>query len=200
MTDGTKRAPDYLVGDILLGKRRRPSFAVVPTTQGRDATYSERILLKLRVENHSIVHADEVRCGLVSLSDDEPADDELPGLAPFLTVQANGKTYHNGSWRVRHQIVSADGRVDLWPFSHATYSFHVRRPASKTGWHLKAALYALPKRGSPQWFQVEVIAKPDYQGFSSRERGARLVDFFPWSCSVTPSKLPLVEMTLGVPK
>lgn len=77
--DSTVPAPAYLVSDLLLGRRRAPSLHLslrAPTFQGQPRPFvpsvsncmAGSIRLNFLVENASLVHAEEVRVGVVTWS------------------------------------------------------------------------------------------------------------------------------------
>lgn len=185
--DSNFEAPPYLVTDLVLGRRNhpvlRPRFIVPIEPQGPWDSHLPNIGtieldLKATIENHSLVFAEDVRCGLVSWATPRrpvnPADRQgVPAsLKAYLDVQqpeASLRGPQQPPWQLLHlrrrwQIASSHGQDPAYHVSPLEES--ASRPFDTLGLPvfddlLHAALPAAPE------------ASPDYEDTRRRRIHAR---------------------------
>ena len=170
--DSTKAAPEYLLADLVLGRRNRPRLllpegsATVSQKHGSNLGSEHTSVIDLRVrvivENESVVFADRVRLGavawvlghglrptvpLLSAVDVEPPPTEIgsdPGWTP--------------RWTLAHLVPESQDPAlkSFGPFDRASQAFHITLPA----WPgrkplLRAGIYVLARNSPPWWYQLD---------------------------------------------
>lgn len=136
--DSTFAAPDYLMADLLLGRRQRPVISVFLKDQRplvRQQSFSDKPLLSnpggsyfpydfgdfasiIRVENCGLSWIDEQRCGVVGYSFGRKAGIRVTGAPPLLSITAELSRYielcepdgldHSGEQVIGPEIFHAD--------------------------------------------------------------------------------------------
>lgn len=200
--DSTTAVPEYLLADLVLGRRNRPRLllleasATVSSKRGSNlgSEYTSVIDLRVRVivENESVVFADRVRLGavawmlgqrskptvsLLSAVDVQPPPTEIgsdPGWTP--------------RWTLAHLVPeSRDPALKSFgPFDRASQAFLITLPA----WPgrkplLRAGIYVLARNSPPWWYQLDAR----YDENVARARG--LEDYFLRAPDITLEPKPI---------
>jgi len=176
MEDGTSVALDYLVSDLLLGRRTGPQITAdeFSTTQHRGGqgagySYSDRESF-VTLANNGLTWCDEVMVGMISHSIRTAPDripdtllreiDVTPADLPLLPIQFG--LQHTTSWRPPNTIGKNDTSVE--PFTRKPQK--LAQPFSwpdrvSEPYVIRAAVYVLP-RGSPaEWYQATIHFRHD---------------------------------------
>jgi len=175
MHDQTLKAPDYLMGDLLLGRRQQPILQVSGHNltdlrkeyDGPNDSMDAGIVLRIHYENMSIVWADDCRWGLIARlqSVGTPrASVSTPGrhLLSFVDVI----DIPNASNPRPAQLYHFRGVLPIEePFATATQSISFYVPLVIRGKWLaytwKAALYVTAKNSLPLWHQINIVVNND---------------------------------------
>lgn len=166
--DQTLKAPEYLVSDILLGRRRQPYLQItefslrhVSTHRDNQNNYDLTFSPVLKVENQGLLRAKNVRVGIVSLVRIPLSNVQL--LSSYLLSFINVKEHPIGP--CSHEVTSV---ADIEPFSVSLFGRFgdYRLPLSKDdNWSIpycwKAAAYVTAEEGSPTWYQLNFDVNSD---------------------------------------
>lgn len=160
----TLRAPDYLLSDIVLGRRQHPFLGIsrleMQFTRVEANSGNTEILANLHfiVENDSLVWAEDVSLGTISWT---TSDTPLPALSSrllsYLDCQEPSFT---GSYQLRHAS-SSNIFKEVTPFDRATFSLagYIIIPRFSGNWYQytwKTAAYLVAKGTPPIWFQISL--------------------------------------------
>lgn len=169
--DQTLKAPDYLIGDILLGRRQQPileitnyeAYDVQPVLHNPPVNATDlRFHLRFSFENMSIVWAEDSRWGVVAwvqstnsqrytLSVDEPSRH----LLSYVDVQEKNI---DGYTRERELTHISGTAVINKPFEKDMRSIVVDVPLRILrmwfSYNWEAALYIITKNSPPRWYQI----------------------------------------------
>ena len=159
----TERAPDYLVTDLLLGRRAHPVLALECDNAAVNGSEGFRsVTFNFMVENIGLVPAKDVVVGMVSWH----AQLDEPKLNRFLAahVDIQEPTCEEGlcAFKPAHRIGAPTytENNDVPPFSTSVFIGvgPFKLPVStyeRINDHVCAALYALPVGHPPLWFQMK---------------------------------------------
>ena len=166
--DETLEAPEYLVSDLLLGRRQGPYLHITKAELTlrsdlnlTDAESNLVITPRFEVENGSPSWAEATRLGMVSLADRHPSWER--GLSSYLLRYIDVKepdrkrfgkcspVYSSISGRLEPFEVAADmifpeHRSPLWKYQHRY-----------TPYNWKAALYVMAQGIHPSWYQLCLV-------------------------------------------
>ncbi len=173
--DQTLRAPDYLLADLMLGRRQQPVFDLTEykvvglerVLNNSSDTLDLAFDLRLRLENSSIVWADGSRWGIIAwvksieniygLDINHPSDH----LRSFIDVQ---EVQNNQHPRPIIQHISSAASIDK-PFDVAFRRVKLVIPLQIFNQWLiytwKAAAYLIAKNGMPMWYQIDLAVSQD---------------------------------------
>lgn len=162
--DQTLKAPEYLVSDILLGRRRQPHLQVtefslkdISTTRDTGSNTHDLVFLPVfKVENQGLLRARNVRVGIVSLDKSPWNNKQLLSTYLLSFVNLGGQSIEECS----HKVTSV---ADIEPFSVSFFKgfggFQIPL-ATNHGWKTpycwKAALYVTAEDSSPTWYQLRL--------------------------------------------
>lgn len=172
--DSTVTPPDYLITDLVLGRRNRPALSVKVSAArfSREPeninAFVHRLRFSMHVESESLVFAESVRVGLVGWS---LFDVGVFGVPPSLSLRVDahppklpGFTEH---WNLMHVIAKAHQPdstrplmdIHLGPFERSAdlpLSLAVPIPSDPTRVELGAGLYVLAQNAEPVWYQLTI--------------------------------------------
>lgn len=159
----TERAPDYLVTDLLLGRRAHPVLSLESTGAPISVSGGSRsVSFHFRVENVGLVPANNVIIGMVSWHSrfDEPRLNRF--LAASVDIQEPKGTSNLGDFKTAHRtgVPSNTGSNDIPPFAVKDFArvgpFILPVSTSERMNALVcAAVYVMPVGDPPLWFQMK---------------------------------------------
>lgn len=174
--DQTLKAPDYLMADLLLGRRQQPVLEVTDYSavnlqrimENADGAMDLQLELRLQFENMSIVWADEVRWGIVAwiqgdfgrtfhLEVGKPSSH----LLSFIDIEDLKKPYSRA-----RQLIHVRGSMNInKPFDIDHKGISVTVPLKVyDNWYIytwKAALYITTRQTLPAWYQISFVVNSD---------------------------------------
>lgn len=186
--DQTRKAPDYLVSDLILGRRQHPLLNItgidVPNsniTHSSDynAAYAE-LQMRFSIENLTLHWAENLRLGIVDCS----CSDYGTSISNQLLSYIDLKGWPNSILPANRNLYHSSQRInDIEPFTenHESLNRDVIIPMkSRQGRWIsctwKAALYLIGKNTPPVWFQITLdIDQPLLDAVNERENVSRLV-------------------------
>ncbi len=172
------KAPDYLLRDILLGRRQRPdlhlaNFRLLNLAERGDRTKYEadiQFQADIHVENRSLLWAEDVRVGVVAWAKaPEPFQNRISvgeQLRLYIDVQSIDQSVYSGPQILVHYFVPnisttitplGVGDLSQIPFTLPHVVDHRLLPA----YTWKAAIYILAKNSTPVWYQVNFRVDTD---------------------------------------
>ena len=168
--DQTLSAPDYLVADVLLGRRQRPNLAVSDIGLAALTVLSEdhekevmrfRFGLNITIENMGLLTAEAVHVGIVYFDVRKATQQRLSSnLLSFIDVVAVNEARFAYSLSLKSTHMSVDDR--LFPFSvqsmqtssQTTILLPIRLAGKTMSYSWKAAVYVTCEASPPIWHQV----------------------------------------------
>lgn len=187
--DQMLRAPDYLLADLLLGRRARPilevrgwvinNISVAPARNG----WGDDLLFHVQVdlENAGLVWAENSKWGVIQESI-VPSDFMRQPLPSYLHTAVDcdpiesregGKLWKSG-WQFHR---GGDIRLEK-PFDVDSAIFRPHIPLAYGGafapykWH--AAMYLMAKNSAPVWYQITLSIDSELLPHLNRPKGPRL--------------------------
>ncbi|MBN1872609.1 MAG: ATP-binding protein, partial [Anaerolineae bacterium] len=166
----TLKVPEYLMADLVLGRRQRPQLHIkqltLLLTVSEKQQSNSRLLkfgMNFTIENESLSWANEVKLGVVRqiLHPPMPLSNHL---LSYVDVQENNKQFTGDhEYSINHSMVSNNPRLDsaLDPFSilHFTIPGNVipiRVLDKFYRYTWQAAVYVMSKETPPLWYQVQL--------------------------------------------
>lgn len=166
--ESTVQAPDYLISDLVLGRRQRPSLDLYLTHVSQQS--NGRIVggFNFAVENLSLVAAEEIHVGMVSwaLEIDPPSspnkhllqspDRHLLQYIDAIDVATWEGAYNHWSWSLYHaRGINAAQQNRLNPFQ-GPLTVRISRAyfLPFTDALVTAAIYVIAKSTPPIWFEL----------------------------------------------
>lgn len=162
--DCTAHAPAYLVHDLILGRRRRPTFNIRMIQA--NAQYDRRsdglnFQIYLRVMNTGLVWMDQPQMGIVGFTDvGSPGEEYSSELDEYVDVRQ--WTVETGPRVVPLRLRAAMGAeiVAVAPFQYIdgrpkTQSTFWTRAHGQVYW--AAALYVVCHNQPPRWYQILIL-------------------------------------------
>jgi hypothetical protein len=169
--DSTLPIPEYLITDLVLGRRQHPFIDLKVLDHSIDtASESKDMTIRFSVENLSLVPAEEIRIGVVFwfAGDGYPAL-ASPHLRSYLDVhEPVGPDLPEDHLRLIYVSNQSSGRtVDLRPFeaghidiktplSLSNMEVRVTKPGQGAKVRRIGAVYVMPKGSPPTWFELEI--------------------------------------------
>lgn len=169
--DQTLQAPDYLMADILLGRRQHPNFEIKEALLTNfhiesNSNYPSRDLkieTMFRVENTGIVWADDSQWGVIYLAYQNEQRNEKPSQHLLSYLDYQDKTplptmptklvHHHNSLSISKPFDTND--------RHLTFTFPLKNDNRWMYYTWKAALYFLARNSLPIWYQIEFDVDDD---------------------------------------
>lgn len=170
--DSTVTPPDYLITDLVLGRRNRPALSVKVNGARFNLEHEQinscvyKLRFSIHVESENLVFAESVRVGLVGWSlFGVNALGLTPALKSRVDAQPPSVPQFTQHWNLMHVIVTkhhADSLVPptdirLGPFERsADLSISLLAPIlpDPNRIELGAGLYVLAQNAEPVWYQV----------------------------------------------
>jgi hypothetical protein len=162
----TLQAPEYLINDILLGRRNVPLIKVNPIMFSSIGFYMDNNTgnnfiqcgIKFDIENISFVWGKDARIGCLYINANHEGTGYSEYLKSFITmldVPPSLSKLHR-SWVNRYKAIG-----DIKPFQDLHVVFeNIMIPSSVVGCHddylWKAAVYVISENTPPLWYQVTV--------------------------------------------
>jgi hypothetical protein len=169
--DATKAVPDYLLSDLLVGRRAHPVLAVRGYCQATAQAHLGRsdIGFWLTVENQGFVPAPDLRVGLIAWGQPFAADNPVASdhLRSFVEQQRCADTIDGKEMRLVHWAY----RGNEWaPFEERQFGMGptLKLPAGALERPMSSALYLLARGHPPEWYQANWVV-PSAEGFSTLE-------------------------------
>ncbi len=174
--DQTLRAPEYLMADLLLGRKQRPDFDVVDCfafnfgriTDSEYLTMDLRFELRLKCESRNIVWAEESRWGIIAWTQTREAmyagsiNQPSNHLLSFVDAQEmpDANQIRPGS------LLHFNNNLDISkPFDSgniiSSFIVPIRFGDQWFSYSWMAALYLVAKNGQPLWFQISLKINND---------------------------------------
>lgn len=163
----TVKAPDYLVNDLLLGRRQQPYLEITDSTiSGIQVDYSHVHLdihadLIFSVSNMNLSWAEGVRIGCISWGKQQFANPPLISnhLRSYFDMQAVDIQPERIPWELIHirtGIVGLEAleAIALSGIPLPALPMRVHKTWSRYNW--KAAIYLLSKSAAPVWYQLTI--------------------------------------------
>jgi hypothetical protein len=168
--DSTVPVPEYLIADLVLGRRQHPLLDLSPlpinegrqelkSRDGQDNIPARSAAFSFRVENLSLATAEDVQIGVVSWSLFEGATEEINRhLRSYLdicdiNIQSSMSTHFH---LVHRSSISSGKKFYLDPFQKLTIGnigpFYFPQQFSA---QVLGAVYIIAKGAPPIWFQLE---------------------------------------------
>jgi len=168
--DSTLSVPEYLIADLVLGRRQHPLLDVhspsidassheLKSRNGRDNIPVQSAIFSFGVENLSLATADDVKIGVVSWSLVQGATEEINRhLRAYIDVcDINTQSPSGSQLRLVHRLSGTSGQTfHLDPFQKLAIRtigpfFFPRQVSAK----ILGAVYVIAKGTPPTWFQLE---------------------------------------------
>jgi len=172
--DQTLRAPEYLVSDILLGRRQQPYFRIADCSlvglgTHREAGSGEYDLYfspLFTCENDSLFRSDYMRVGIVSWSKHPVGRGTLSKhLLSHIEVRDVDEQRYSGPCNLVHVVKVFPG---IGPFDVGVFKeidTHTVPLSVHDRWYIpyrwKAALYLMSDESVPVWYQLSVTINSD---------------------------------------
>ena len=166
----TLKVPEYLIGDLVLGRRRRPHLHIrqlsLKLSASEKQQYNSRLLnfgMDFTIENESLAWANEVRLGVVRRILHPPLS-LSNHLLSYIDVQEPDERFAGeNEYNLNHRVISGRSglTIDLDPFSVVTLNIPgntipVRVSTKFYRYSWKAAAYVMSKESPPIWYQIQL--------------------------------------------
>jgi hypothetical protein len=168
--DQTCAAPEYLVSDLMLGRRQRPVLRIseMNIRLAQDTWYYNdrwhatgiRIEPSVLLENDSLTWAEDVRVGIMGWS--TPASEETDFSRNLRSHISIHKPAHPPVFGIVHarstEHVNPDGIEPLLSvrFACGVYTIPYRIDNELYAYVWLAAMYVMARNAPPAWFQIEL--------------------------------------------
>lgn len=161
--DQTPQMPDYLVSDLLLGRRQHPYFAVndlevsnIHLSHNKNDYMWIDISLEILFENQSLYRVSDLRAGLVQISA-SPKQKLSSFLKNYLEIDESNLP---PDMNLIHSMLPKGSNVKVSPFHPIRINPSIRlttRFEFKDYFYTwRASIYLMSKDSPPQWFQLEI--------------------------------------------
>lgn len=174
--DQTLRTPEYLVSDIMLGRRQYPYLSITEANvevkaheRAKDRTRILVLGLRCTVENNSLSWAEDVRLGFIAWIERNPPQTISNHLLSYVEVQEPNKDFDKeGIYNLSHSALPSYGDpIGLDPFSTVTLG-----PLTSNGipikvvhdlyrYKWKVAVYLISKEAPPIWHQLDLMVNQE---------------------------------------
>jgi hypothetical protein len=192
--DQTLKAPDYLMADLLLGRRQQPIFEIsecvaINFDDIPDENYSLRDLkfeIRFRVENVSLVWIDDCEWGVVYWTH-FPHDNIIgekngkPSQHLFTYLAVYDESFQDT--RLRQLVHRRGSLLIVKPFDDDDIVASFRAPLQHGNewipYTWKAALYFVARNSLPVWYQIELAINANtFQLFEKQKQLPPTPDVF----------------------
>ena len=189
--ESTVDVPEFLITDLLLGRRNHPVLEVRAVVLDSDVngTRDEWVspLLRVTIDNLGFVTAEDVEIGLVSWSWARAQQQPTSHLLQFLDMaQPPAPCYDTfgkvspETWGVRRIACRPSGGqvLHLKAFEYAMTDWvPVGRFPPGGGGHFSCGLYVMPKGSMPDWYEVYCkYTQIEHEGLRGTPKVERLYD------------------------
>lgn len=170
LSNKTVRAPEYLITDLLLGRRERPylyiaqlNFGAINRNPSRDYVATDMEFgLDFHLENQNISWAKDTILGVIAIAKPIAGGNSSIGnhLKSYIDIQGIQIDGVSGTYTLEH---SHEKVLQIWPFevnrfaNFAIYGIPLFRRNIWYDYVWKAAAYTLSKSTQPQWYQIELV-------------------------------------------
>jgi hypothetical protein len=171
--ESTVEAPDYLISDLVLGRRQHPILDLhLPAIEDRNAeirnprnddrTPARSLHFRFTIENVGLVTAEDVAIGVVARSLIEDGKEELnQHLRLFLDSDESLSATHSLSHIIHRSSATGGAIMPIAPFQTANAprigTIYIDRGVPLK---VSCAIYILAKGAPPTWFQLEFHSLP----------------------------------------
>lgn len=171
--ESSAQAPEYLISDLLLGHRRHPVLDVRPDiTCDAPAPFDFSIGIAFDVENCSLVPAPAPTIGVVVWTTSLVKIGRAPtALLEWVEVKDPNPALGVGAAPMVLGLAAARNQSgkDEGSTIHSFETVRITRGglihiSARHGARLRAAVYAQALGHRPEWYQLEVVIKPDSVG------------------------------------
>jgi hypothetical protein len=164
----TIKAPQYLISDLLLGRKQNPSLRIkhvylsnLSTNLNKDDEYDVEFTPVFKIENQGFSWAVDVRVGIVAWSrrGAHVIDTLNATLAAYIDIYDVPKESYPSYRNLSHLIVSCP---EIQPFSVAEIdelAWFTAPLRIHANWYLhrwKAAIYIISRDSPPIWYQLVI--------------------------------------------
>lgn len=172
--DQTLKAPEYLMSDLLLGRRSRPDLQIKQLqTMGLSTTLLKnpdglavQFDLRSLVENRNLAWADDARLGIVSwftteINEDKPVSDHL--LTYVDVVRIDDKLLSRDC-HLEHRVAKLGTIGAFDTVNRNVLSSHALPLRSEYTWFQyswQAALYIVSQNAPPIWYELTIDVGQD---------------------------------------
>jgi hypothetical protein len=167
--DSTLRVPEWLIADLVLGRRQHPLLHLhhpadirtdnkeLKTPDGRDNIPARSATFSFLVENLSLITAENIKIGVVLWSLSDGAVEEINShLRSYLDIEDINQSLLGYRLRLIHRSSISSEEFRLDPFQRlgirdiGPFYFPVQVSARVIG-----AVYVIPEGAPPTWFQLD---------------------------------------------
>lgn len=174
--DQTLKAPEYLITDLLLGRKQKPDFDIVDwkafnfqhNTDDETHTMDLGFELRLKCENRNIVWAEESRWGIIALVQKREsmyaANVNQPSnhLLSFVDIQELPIENQVRPGILLHFNKSLDISKPFYSgYIISTFNVPIRFGNQWFSYNWMAALYLVSKNSQPIWYQISLKVNID---------------------------------------
>jgi hypothetical protein len=156
LNESTLPAPDFLLSDLVLGRRQQPAIDVIVSIEKTPLPIGpkDNFTFYVTVDNVSLVHVESLDIGVVTWVPTDTGPEINKHLMSYIE---HPERIHLGGyeWVLRHSICYPR-EITLSPFARATIeTTNVLLLFSATQLEVTAAAYVVPKGSSPLWFEFK---------------------------------------------
>jgi hypothetical protein len=168
----TVQVPDYLIYDLVLGRRKQPALEIRVSScdwvndPGMPALNVRRLALSLSIQNRSIVRAEKVQIGIVGWTVREPLRNDHILMYVDTSEPPNIDSRDVGVWSATFLVqrtgsdvaIPAFEQLDVDTFS-GTLWVPCFTPLSENGepfTFYRCAAFVASEASPPTWFQIDV--------------------------------------------
>ena len=167
--DKTLRVPEYLLSDLLLGRRQHPSLYfgdfrltnVSKNTLSGLTLFAIHFIIEFTIENQSLPWAEDITVGVISWNADRPVA-TLPvnsNLRSYIDVQTIDTHVYGGPKQLLHDVYTFNKLPTFGIISvsiNRNYYTPLRTGGEMFEYTWKAAAYILSKNSPPVWYQLSL--------------------------------------------
>lgn len=192
LNNKTLKIPEYLISDLVLGRRQRPYLHLRQLSLNLKASekqqYNSRLIgfrMNFLVENESLAWANEVRLGIVRQILHPPMS-LSNHLMSFIDVRrVKEEFFGDHEYNLNYGVVSEQGGliIDLDPFSVVNLGVpgnvipvRILNEFYRYTWH--AAVYVMSKESPPIWYQIQLKVNDQLLKIANEEKTINSNDDF----------------------
>jgi hypothetical protein len=202
----TLKVPDYLVSDIVLGRRRFPyldiaNFSISNLGRHGTTTYCLSFSPVFVVENKSLSWAEDVRVGIISWTSNSIGNPSLISnfLLSYIQINEPDRQKYQKYFEYFHKSHTMVGIKKIEPFEVGNLKnvvAHMVPLRINSDWFIpyvwKAAVYLMAKDTPPVWYQLKVAITDELLKLSIDTPLSSLPDKF-FEIQRLTSERPVVE-------